>query len=50
MTVRDQRMHPEFAFELVIARDDLLDRLPLLHPTHVGFDPFETDFRGRGRD
>ena len=36
MTVRDQRMHPEFAFELVIARDDLLARNPLLHSTHVG--------------
>ncbi len=36
MTVRNQKMHPEFAFELVIARDDLLERLPSLHPTHVG--------------
>ena len=36
MTVRDQRMHPEFAFELVIARDDLLARNPSLHSTHVG--------------
>ena len=36
MTVRDQRMHPEFAFELIIARDDLLARNPLLHSTHVG--------------
>ena len=36
MTVRNQRMHPEFAFELVIARDDLLSRLPSLHSTHVG--------------
>jgi transcription elongation factor GreA len=36
MTVRNQRMHPEFAFELVIARDDLLARNPSLHPTHVG--------------
>ena len=35
-TVRDQRMHPEFAFELIIARDDLLARLPSLHSTHVG--------------
>jgi transcription elongation factor GreA len=36
MTVRNQRMHPEFAFELVIARDDLLGRNPSLHSTHVG--------------
>jgi transcription elongation GreA/GreB family factor len=36
MTVRHQKMHPEFAFELVIARDDLLARLPSLHSTHVG--------------
>jgi transcription elongation factor GreA len=36
MTVRNQRMHPEFAFELVIARDDLLAPNPSLHSTHVG--------------
>jgi transcription elongation GreA/GreB family factor len=36
MTVRNQKMHPEFAFELVIVRDDLLERLPSLHSTHVG--------------
>jgi transcription elongation factor GreA len=36
MTVRNQRMHPEFAFELIIARDDLLARNPSLHSTHVG--------------
>src|SRR4030095_3744480 len=36
MTVRDQRIHPEFAFELIIARDDLLARNPSLHSTHVG--------------
>jgi transcription elongation factor GreA len=36
MTVRNQKMHPEFAFELIIARDDLLERLPSLHSTHVG--------------
>jgi transcription elongation factor GreA len=29
-------MHPEFAFELIIARDDLLARNPSLHSTHVG--------------
>src|SRR5262249_16327075 len=36
MTVRNQKMHPEFAFELVIARDDLLGRLQSLHSTHIG--------------
>ena len=36
MTVRNQKMHPEFAFELVITRDDLLECLPSLHSTHVG--------------
>jgi transcription elongation factor GreA len=36
MTVRNQKMHPEFAFELIIARDDLLGCLPSLHSTHVG--------------
>src|SRR5919198_259105 len=36
MTMRNQRMHPEFAFELIIARDELLARDPLLHSTHVG--------------
>ena len=28
MTVRNQKMHPEFAFELIIARDDLIGRVP----------------------
>src|SRR6266480_7862378 len=36
MTVRNQKMHPEFAFELIIVRDDLLERLASLHSTHVG--------------
>jgi transcription elongation factor GreA len=36
MTVRNQRMHPEFAFELIMARDDLLAHNPSLHSTHVG--------------
>ena len=36
MTVRNQKMHPEFAFELVIARDDLLGPVPSLHSTHIG--------------
>ena len=36
MAVRNQKMHPELAFELIIARDDLLGRVPLLHTTHIG--------------
>jgi transcription elongation GreA/GreB family factor len=34
--VRNQRLHPELAFELVIARDDLLTRVPSMHTTHIG--------------
>jgi transcription elongation GreA/GreB family factor len=33
---RNQRMHPELAFELILARDDLLACVPSLHTTHVG--------------
>src|SRR6266516_823906 len=33
---RNQKMHPELAFELIMARDDLLGRIPSLHTTHVG--------------
>jgi len=33
---RNQKLHPELAFELIIARDDLLARVPSLHVTHVG--------------
>jgi transcription elongation GreA/GreB family factor len=33
---RNQKMHPELAFEFILARDDLLARVPSLHPTHVG--------------
>jgi transcription elongation factor GreA len=36
MAVRNQKMHPELAFELIIARDDLLERVPELHTTHIG--------------
>src|SRR5436189_5089312 len=36
MAARNQRMHPELAFELIIARDDLLERVPQLHTTHIG--------------
>jgi transcription elongation GreA/GreB family factor len=33
---RHQKTHPEFTFELIIARDDLLEHLPQLRTTHVG--------------
>jgi transcription elongation factor GreA len=36
MAVRNQKMHLELAFELLIARDDLLERVPQLHTTHIG--------------
>ncbi len=36
MAARNQRMHPELAFELIIARDDLLGHVPLLRTTHIG--------------
>ena len=34
--VRNQKIHPEYTFELVIARDDLFERVPKLHTTHIG--------------
>jgi transcription elongation factor GreA len=36
LAVRNQKMHPEVAFELIIARDDLVGRVPRLHTTHIG--------------
>jgi transcription elongation factor GreA len=36
MAVRNQKMRSELAFELIIARDDLLERVPQLHTTHIG--------------
>jgi transcription elongation GreA/GreB family factor len=38
---RNQRLHPELAFELIIARDDLLERVPSLHVTHIGLTLFK---------
>ena len=38
--MRNQKLHPELAFELVIARDDLLARVPSLHTTHIGLTLF----------
>jgi transcription elongation factor GreA len=36
VAARNQKIHPELAFELIIARDDLLERVPQLHTTHIG--------------
>src|SRR5881227_2582920 len=33
---RNQKLHPELAFQLIIARDDLLALIPSLHTTHIG--------------
>jgi transcription elongation GreA/GreB family factor len=33
---RNQKLHPELAFELIIARDDLLALVGSLHTTHIG--------------
>ncbi len=33
---RNQKLHPELAFQLIIARDDLLALVPSLHTTHIG--------------
>jgi len=44
--VRNQKMHPELAFEFIIARDDLLGRVPSSHDPYR-FDPFKANSRGR---
>src|SRR6202040_1901886 len=33
---RNQKLHPELAFELILSRDDLLERVPQLKTTHIG--------------
>ena len=33
---RNQKLHPELAFEWILGRDDLLERVPQLRTTHVG--------------
>ena len=38
---RNQKLHPELAFQLIIARDDLLALVPPLHGTHVGLTLFK---------
>jgi transcription elongation GreA/GreB family factor len=35
-TARNQKLHPELAFEWILGRDDLLERVPQLRTTHVG--------------
>jgi len=36
VATRNQKLHPELAFELVLVRDDLLERSPQLKMTHIG--------------
>lgn len=35
--MRNRKLHPEISFELIIGRDELLERLPQLRSTIVGF-------------
>lgn len=34
--VRNQKLHPELAFEFLLGRDELLERIPRLKTTHIG--------------
>jgi transcription elongation GreA/GreB family factor len=36
VAARNQKLHPQIAFDLVLARDDLLERVPQLRTTHIG--------------
>ncbi len=36
VAARNQKLHPELAFELILSRDDLLEGVPQLRTTHVG--------------
>src|SRR5437763_1866893 len=36
VATRNQRLHPELAFELVLLRDDLFEHFPKLKTTHIG--------------
>lgn len=36
VATRNQRLHPELAFELLLMRDDLLERFSQLKTTHIG--------------
>ena len=35
--MRNQKMHPEVAFDLIVSRDDLIERIPQLRSTIVGY-------------
>jgi transcription elongation GreA/GreB family factor len=37
VATRNQKLHPELTFELVLLRDDLQERFPQLKTTHIGF-------------
>jgi len=36
VATRNQKLHPELAFEFVLVRDDLFERVPQLKTTHIG--------------
>ena len=36
VATRNQKMHPQLAFEFVLVRDDLLEKFPQLKTTHIG--------------
>jgi transcription elongation GreA/GreB family factor len=36
VAARNQKLHPELTFELVVSRDDLLESFPQLKTTHIG--------------
>ena len=36
IAARNQKIHPELTFEMVVTRDELLERVPELRTTHVG--------------
>src|SRR2546423_7885929 len=36
VATRNQKLHPELTFELVLSRDDLLENFPQLKTTHIG--------------
>ncbi|HEX4639221.1 MAG TPA: GreA/GreB family elongation factor [Chthoniobacterales bacterium] len=36
VATRNQKLHPELAFEFVLVRDELLERFPQLKTTHIG--------------
>src|SRR4029077_10295536 len=35
VATRNQKLHPELAFELILSRDDLLERVPQLKTSHI---------------